>query len=459
MPVNPNDYLRASNGVGEAVRANVVVDREIGSFEINVDTVLNWPDKFIATSGTLDSATGTFDPTTVTVFYGHINGTYIEIDEFAPGYADNGNTANQLVVLKPTTPWADAVAERSGLPAGGTTGQALVKASDADQDVEWGGTQGNSSINFNQPLAGTIDGTNAVFTTLVPFTDIIVYKNGVRMQPGAANDYTVTGNNEITFNSGQIPTSGIVTADYITSSEVMISGSNSMQPGEVPTGTIDGTNTVFTTSTSYIGTSLAVFVNGVRQSMAEGHYTETTPSSGIFTFADAPLVGDNIVVTYMSATSVTGNADTVDGFHANATPVANTILPLDSNGYLPDAAISSSTTTSFTFNTGWSSQAGHTVRATKVGRTVYLSGLLNKNASWVVGESPVTIPSGFRPSSRMSDTYIIYQTATASTTTSYAGGTISIYVTGSGQDGQIVTRITGASGNWISLNGISYEVA
>lgn len=107
MPINYDEYLHASNGSGEAVRANVVVDRDIGSIEINVDSVLNWPNKFIATSGMIDSETGTFDPETVTVFFGHLNGTYIRIDEFAPGYSDIGNQQDEIVVLKPTTSWAD----------------------------------------------------------------------------------------------------------------------------------------------------------------------------------------------------------------------------------------------------------------------------------------------------------------------------------------------------------------
>jgi hypothetical protein len=105
-----DDYLQASNGTGEAVRSNVVVERPIGSTEINVDTVLNWPNKFIATSGVLDAVTGTFSPSTITVFFGHINGTYLTIDEFAPGYSDRGNTANEIIVLKPTTPWSDKIA-------------------------------------------------------------------------------------------------------------------------------------------------------------------------------------------------------------------------------------------------------------------------------------------------------------------------------------------------------------
>jgi len=114
MPINYPEYLSASNGTGEAVRANVVVAREVGSAEINVDSILNWPQKFIATSGELDASTGTFDPDTMTVFYGHLSGSYLEIDEYAPGYSDTGNAMNEIIVIKPSTPWADKIAAYSG---------------------------------------------------------------------------------------------------------------------------------------------------------------------------------------------------------------------------------------------------------------------------------------------------------------------------------------------------------
>ena len=107
--MNPKDYIKASDGNGEAVRAIVTEDRGIGNMALVVDSVLNWPHKFIATSGTV--VDDQIDPETATVFYGHLDGSIIMIDEFAPGYTDNGNTEDQVVVLKPTTPWADAVAE------------------------------------------------------------------------------------------------------------------------------------------------------------------------------------------------------------------------------------------------------------------------------------------------------------------------------------------------------------
>lgn len=108
--MRPPEYLRGSNGNGEAVRAIVTEDRAINNMALVVDSVLNWPNKFIATAGTVDGTTGIMDKDTMTVFYGHRAGSIIMIEEFAPGYSDLGNVENQIVVLKPSTPWADAVA-------------------------------------------------------------------------------------------------------------------------------------------------------------------------------------------------------------------------------------------------------------------------------------------------------------------------------------------------------------
>lgn len=101
--------LGASDGAGEAVRANITALRAIGSTTLAVDSLVHWPQKFIATMGTLLSDS-TLDPATATVFTGHINGTGIVIDTFAPGYTDKGSKVNDVVVIKPTTNWADMMA-------------------------------------------------------------------------------------------------------------------------------------------------------------------------------------------------------------------------------------------------------------------------------------------------------------------------------------------------------------
>jgi len=69
-------------------------------------------------------------------------------------------------------------------------------------------------------------------------------------------------------------------------------------------GTINGSNTTFTVSQSvYTTGTLTVYLNGQAQTQGSGEdWTETTPASGTFDFAVAPVSGDEILVTYQSQT-------------------------------------------------------------------------------------------------------------------------------------------------------------
>jgi microcystin-dependent protein len=100
--------LVASDGNGEAVRATVVSPgRSIGSTVIPVNSTTNWP------TGQCVITTGTLQPnntiTNAQVMYATASGTSITISSFAPGYSDLGNAAGDVVVIKPTTEWANLV--------------------------------------------------------------------------------------------------------------------------------------------------------------------------------------------------------------------------------------------------------------------------------------------------------------------------------------------------------------
>ena len=140
MPIDYSQYIRASDGSGEAVRAIVTSPRTVGDMDLIVDSVLNWPNKFIATSGDLDVDTGLFDPDSISIFYATLSGSIIVIDEFAPGYSDVGHTTGQTVLLKPTTAWADAVAEGGGGGASVTIGD--TPPATPEQGDLWGDTNG-----------------------------------------------------------------------------------------------------------------------------------------------------------------------------------------------------------------------------------------------------------------------------------------------------------------------------
>lgn len=115
-------------------------------------------------------------------------------------------------------------------------------------------------------------------------------------------------------------------------------GAVSKVSGQTPTGSINGSNTSFTTSSSFVAGSLAVYKNGVRLKAGVGNdYTES--GANTFVMATAPITGTQIVVDYYTVQTTTGNADTVDGIHANSTATANSLYPLNSSSQFPSDVI------------------------------------------------------------------------------------------------------------------------
>lgn len=103
------DFLSVSNGSGDAALMHITADRLAGATTISVDTVTNVPTKFIGTMGSLGS-NNLITPATKRDFRGHVSGSTLVIDAFEPGSTDAGNTIGQVVIIKPTTGWADRVA-------------------------------------------------------------------------------------------------------------------------------------------------------------------------------------------------------------------------------------------------------------------------------------------------------------------------------------------------------------
>jgi len=67
---------------------------------------------------------------------------------------------------------------------------------------------------------------------------------------------------------------------------------------ETPSGSINGSNTVFTTANSFVTGSTRVYLNGIRQKKTDD-YTETAGNQ--FSFVSAPLTGDNLIVDYIKS--------------------------------------------------------------------------------------------------------------------------------------------------------------
>jgi hypothetical protein len=96
--------------------------------------------------------------------------------------------------------------------------------------------------------------------------------------------------------------------------------------GQSPTGSINGTNKVFASSSTFMANSLEVYLNGLRQRRVDD-YTELSGTT--FQFLLAPLPGDSISIDYVVSSSgpahVYGETPSgaINGVNKNFTTVSN----------------------------------------------------------------------------------------------------------------------------------------
>jgi hypothetical protein len=195
----------------------------------------------------------------------------------------------------------------------------------------------------NEVPGGSINGSNTVFTTASAFAtgSLRVYKNGIRLKGGGA-DYTASASG---FTMVTAPATGtVLLCDYEVGDATFSIGTNSIITGETPTGTINGSTTLFTAARAYIAGSLQIWLNGLLQTPTTD-YAETSPGAGTFTFVVAPVTGDTLRIGYQYNLNPSSNADTVDGIHANATATANQLYPLNDSGVFPASVLGLAWTT------------------------------------------------------------------------------------------------------------------
>lgn len=111
--------IKGSDGSGNANVATIQSIRSPGATTIDVDTVLGInPGGFAGSMGTPHTFTDPITSETITVisdatavdFTGHVAGANLEIDTIAPGYTDAGSAVGDIVVIRPTTQYADNLA-------------------------------------------------------------------------------------------------------------------------------------------------------------------------------------------------------------------------------------------------------------------------------------------------------------------------------------------------------------
>ena len=94
-------------------------------------------------------------------------------------------------------------------------------------------------------------------------------------------------------------------------------GENSVVANETPAGTLNGSNVTFTLANSPITNSLALYLNGQRLTYTDDY----TLSANTITFVVPPVSTDIIRADYLIASSVSGNADTLDGHNWSEIPI------------------------------------------------------------------------------------------------------------------------------------------
>jgi hypothetical protein len=166
------NYLSASDGSGDASLMHLTANRAHGATVYTVDSIIGVPANFIATCGTLLS-TGFIDPTTKVDFKGHTSGSTLVIDAFEAGSTDpaGGNTSGQVIVIKPTTGWANRVATFIQNATGFGTPEAHTTSSIVNSGSITTGSLSNT---------GTYTGTNGSISTnyLTNPTKFSAYRGG-----------------------------------------------------------------------------------------------------------------------------------------------------------------------------------------------------------------------------------------------------------------------------------------
>ena len=107
-------------------------------------------------------------------------------------------------------------------------------------------------------------------------------------------------------------------------------GTNSFVTTETPSGTINGSNVTFTLANTPVAGTLQIARDG--QALYETN--DWTLSGATVTMVSAPVTGSVLRASYQITTGTSGNADTLDTFHAAAQPTANMIPVHNASGVL-----------------------------------------------------------------------------------------------------------------------------
>lgn len=201
------------------------------------------------------------------------------LDQVPTAVADVDIGSNKLTnVINPTSAQDAATKDYvDGLVAGGVHYRGTADASAADVDAATGTSTHINGDQYRITVAGS-----TAFGFQLYVGDFVIY-NGTIWNKIDSTDPTITAGSGIT-----------VTPTGTSSYEVAQSYTDVI--GELPSGTINGTNTTFTLANTPIAGSLQIFLNGIGQ--RSGAANDYTISGDTITYLAAPVSPDVITANY-----------------------------------------------------------------------------------------------------------------------------------------------------------------
>lgn len=151
--------------------------------------------------------------------------------------------------------------------------------------------------------SGTIDGVNTTFYVSVPYAPntVAVLLNGMAVRKDYANGWIETDPTLGKLDLKEAPLQGDILQVFFSytpaDGQLDLLGTPRF---EVASGAVDGSNVTFVVGDPYTPDTTAVFLNGVAQIMSfDDGWFETSPTAGVVTLKEAPLVGDIVKIFYI----------------------------------------------------------------------------------------------------------------------------------------------------------------
>lgn len=213
------ELIKGSDGSGNASVATVQSTRAALASTIVVDTVVGInPAGFAGSMGTPHTFTDPVTSETITViseatcvdFTGHVDGSNLEIDTIAPGYTDLGSAIGDIIIIKPTTQYADNLAETlevahdddGSLKAGAVDNVGVFAANVISDPTPFADAMDPvlraSEIMFDHVNSGCVWTADAAGSTrLASCTAGVVYIAGKRLTVAAVNNRTFTASKDV----------------------------------------------------------------------------------------------------------------------------------------------------------------------------------------------------------------------------------------------------------------------